>query len=110
MTDQYLQNLSSNMLTQLAGQKLDKTSSGMASQGRILEAAEDFEAIFLTQMLQHMYADIKTDGIFGGGHAEETWRSLLLDEYGKVMAQAGGVGITENIQRELLKLQEVGNE
>jgi Rod binding domain-containing protein len=70
-------------------------------------AAEEFEAQFLAQMLEHMYAGVRTDGPFGGGQAEEIYRSLLLQEYGKVIAKAGGVGLADTVRREILRAQEV---
>jgi Rod binding domain-containing protein len=69
-------------------------------------AAEDFEAVFLSQMLESMFKGIKTDGPFGGGHAEEMMRSFMLQEYGKVMAAGGGIGIADAVKRELLHAQE----
>lgn len=69
--------------------------------------AEEFEAVFLSAMMQHMFAGIETDGPFGGGRSEETWRSLLVEEYGKSIAAAGGIGIADEIARELLALQEM---
>jgi Rod binding domain-containing protein len=70
-------------------------------------AAEEFEAQFLAQMLEHMFADVRTDGPFGGGQAEEIYRSLLMQEYGKVIAKAGGVGLADTVRREILRAQEV---
>lgn len=74
---------------------------------QIDKAAEDFEAMFLTQMMQPMFDTIPTDGIMGGGQSEEIYRSFMLDEYGKLMAKAGGIGVADHVRRELLKLQEV---
>jgi Rod binding domain-containing protein len=70
------------------------------------KTATDFEAVFLSQMLESMFKGIKTDGPFGGGHAEEMMRSFMLQEYGKVMAAGGGVGIADAVKRELLHAQE----
>jgi Rod binding domain-containing protein len=58
-------------------------------------------------MLEHMFADVRTDGPFGGGQAEEIYRSLLMQEYGKVIAKAGGVGLADTVRREILRAQEV---
>lgn len=69
--------------------------------------AEEFEAVFLSTMMQHMFSGLETDGPFGGGQSEETWRSLLIEEYGKSIAAAGGIGIADEIARELLTLQEM---
>ena len=74
---------------------------------RIRQAAEDFEAVFLSQMLQPMFEGLETDGLFGGGSAEQIYRGVLLQEYGKALAQRGGVGIADAVEQEMLKLQEV---
>ena len=66
----------------------------------------EFEAVFLSQMLRPMFAGISTDGPFGGGHAEQTYRSMMLDEYGRSIARAGGVGIADAVMREMLGVQE----
>jgi len=71
------------------------------------QTAIDFEAFFLGQMLQPMFANINPEPPFGGGHAEKIWRSMLVDEIGKAVANTGGIGIADSIQREILKMQEV---
>lgn len=70
-------------------------------------AGEHFEAMFLGQMLQHMMAGLEPDPVFGGGHGESVFRSLLIDEYGKEIAKRGGIGIADAVSREILRLQEV---
>ena len=70
------------------------------------EAAEEFEAVFLSQMLNHMFAGIKTDKLFGGGHGEDAYRAMMVQEYGKAMVESGGVGIADAVMREIIKLQE----
>ena len=70
-------------------------------------AAEDFEAFVISQMFEHMIADIDTDGPFGGGPGERIFRSLLMQEYGAETARQGGFGIADIIVRQLLSAQEV---
>ena len=74
---------------------------------KVRQTAVEFEAFFLGQMLQPMFANINPEPPFGGGHAEKIWRSMLVDELGKGMAKAGGIGLADSIQREMLRLQEV---
>lgn len=76
-----------------------------AAQAR--KAAEEFEAFFIAQTMESMFAGIKTDGPFGGGHAEEMFRSMLSQEYGKTMVRGGGIGIADQVYREILKTQEL---
>jgi peptidoglycan hydrolase FlgJ len=70
------------------------------------EAAQDFEAYFISQFLGTMFQGIKTDGPFGGGQAENMYRGLMMQEYGKVVAAQGGFGIADVVERELLIMQE----
>ncbi len=67
--------------------------------------ADKFESQFLSQMLGHMLAGIETDGPFGGGHGEEMFRSLMTEAMAKNMTKAGGIGLSDTIQREILKMQ-----
>ncbi len=83
-----------------------KTAEGSDRERAMRKAARDFEAVFIGQMLQPMFAGIETDGIFGGGHAEEIFRSMLVEEMGKTIANAGGIGIADAVYRELVSIQE----
>ncbi len=76
------------------------------SERAMRKAAEDFEAVFIGRMLQPMFAGIKSDGMFGGGHAEEIFRSMLVEEMGKTIAKGGGIGIADAVYRELVSIQE----
>ena len=83
------------------------TVSPTGTAKEIRAAAEDFEAFFLSQMFEYMFAGIDTDGPFGGGHGEKIFRSLLHQEYGKAMAGQGGIGIADAVLREMLAAQEI---
>lgn len=74
---------------------------------KLRKTAEDFEAVFLSQMLKPMFEGIKADDAFGGGHAEDMYRSLMVDEFGKSIAQSGGIGIADRVMSEMLRMQEV---
>jgi len=73
---------------------------------RAQKAAQEFEGVFVSQMLGQMFSGLSTDGPFGGGQGEAMFRSLMLDEYGKQMASQGGIGLASHITSELLKQQE----
>ena len=70
------------------------------------KTAEEFEHSFLTTMLGSMFEGVETSAPFGGGHAEQQFRSVLLGEYAKDMAKAGGIGIADEVYREILAIQE----
>jgi hypothetical protein len=54
-----------------------------------------------------MFDSVEVDPLFGGGHGEQMFRSMLVNEYGKGIVKAGGLGISEQLQRDMLRLQEV---
>jgi len=70
------------------------------------QTMQDYEAVYLSQMVSHMYEGVPVDPQFGGGVGEETMRSLLVNEYGKQMAAAGGVGLAAQMKKQLLQAQE----
>ncbi len=76
------------------------------SEARMRETAESFEAVFISQMLENMSAGLKPDETFGGGQAEGMHRSMLNEEYGKQIVKRGGIGVSEAIFREMLRMQE----
>jgi peptidoglycan hydrolase FlgJ len=73
---------------------------------RLDEAAKDFEAVFISEMMKPMFEGLETDTMFGGGQAEEVFRSFMLQEYGKMVAQTERVGIAPHIKDAMIKLQE----
>ena len=81
------------------------SAAELAKRGQIKQTARDFEASFLSIMMQQMFAGLKTDGPFGGGAGEEMFRSVLTDAMAKQMSRAGGIGIAPTVEREMLKLQ-----
>jgi len=87
-----------------AGPVPQPTRAGSAADAR--KTGEEFEAFFLTQMLEHMFKGVPTDGYFGGGYGEGVYRTLMLQEYGRVLSKAGGIGVADMVGRELMRLQE----
>ncbi|WP_373086660.1 rod-binding protein [Sneathiella sp.] len=84
--------------------------SGTQSPDQMKETAAQFEAFFLSQVLNSMSSGLATDKTFGGGESEKMFRSMLNDEYSKTMSQHNSIGIADAVYREMLKMQEVSNE
>ncbi len=79
---------------------------GPMASDEVRRVAEEFEAVFISQMLAPMFEGLETDPLFGGGPGEDMYRSMLVEEYGKAIARSGGIGISDAVQREILRLQE----
>jgi Rod binding domain-containing protein len=56
-------------------------------------------------MMKPMFEGIKPDKEFGGGKGEEIFQGMMLDQYGKIMAERGGLGIADAVKAELLRIQ-----
>jgi flagellar protein FlgJ len=59
-------------------------------------AAEAFEAAFLAEMLKHSGINAMPSA-FGGGAGEEAFASFLTEEYARLLAERGGIGIAEQV-------------
>lgn len=78
-----------------------------ANPEKIDEVASEFEAQFISQMLGNMFSTVDTKGALGGSDSEEIYNSLLVDEYGKILARSGGVGVADQVKRIMISQQEV---
>jgi Rod binding domain-containing protein len=56
-------------------------------------------------LVGEMFSSLPSDGPFGGGFAEETWRSMMAEEYANAFAEAGGIGLADSILGELVAAQ-----
>lgn len=97
-----------NNIINAAGQQASAAHTVRPNDSKNIDkVAKDFEAVFIGEMLQSMFKDVKTDPVLGGGQSEEIFRSMLLDQYGKEMTDKGGLGLAQHIKAELLRMQEV---
>jgi Rod binding domain-containing protein len=80
-------------------------ASGAHTAAAIRKTSEEFEAAFLSSMLQPIFNQLPTDGMFGGGQGEATFRSFMVDAMSKQMVRAGGIGLADQVQRQMLEMQ-----
>jgi Rod binding domain-containing protein len=68
-----------------------------------------FEQMFLAQMLTPVFDAIDTGGMFGGGSAEKMLRSFQVDAFAGSIVAKGGIGLAQDVAREILRMQEKTN-
>jgi Rod binding domain-containing protein len=95
---------STSVQTTRASERLKDLQQERKLQG-IEDAAQDFEAVFLSEMMKPMFETVEVDSMFGGGKGEEIFRSFMLQEYGKMMSASGSIGISDRVKAELIRLQ-----
>jgi Rod binding domain-containing protein len=81
------------------------TAEGAKTREQIKKTARDFEAAFIGQMLNQMFEGVETSAPFGGGPGEQAFKSFLTEAVAKQMVSAGGLGLADDLQRDMLKLQ-----
>jgi flagellar protein FlgJ len=77
---------------------IDKTS-------KLYKVCQEFEAIFIKQMLNVMR---KTE-LFHGGFEEEIFEDMLYDDYAKKMAVTGHFGLSDMLYKQLANQKQVNN-
>lgn len=84
-----------------------RAKSGMTPQKlqQVKEAANDFEALFVSEMLSNMSNSVEPDPLFGGGDAEDTWKGMMNQEIGKEVARSGGIGLSDDIMAKMIEMQ-----
>ena len=68
---------------------------------KILEKSKDLESVLMSVMIEPMFPEGKESMLYGGGKGSSVYRMMMLKEYGKVMANSGGIGLAENIAKDL---------
>ena len=86
----------------MAGKNLPKNLEA------IEKTAKEFEAVFLSQMMSHMFEGLEADSMFGGGQAEKIYQGMMVNEYAQDLANNGGVGIADEVAKYMLRVQEAG--
>ena len=77
------------------GQRVTDKSS------RLYKVSQEFDAIFIKQMLNVMRKSVSKTGLMDGGMAEEIFEDMLYDEYAQKMAESGSFGIADMIYKQL---------
>ena len=87
--------------------KVDTSTPGYE---KLRKQAIELEGMFLNTLMKEMFSSIDTsESSFGGGFAEETWRGMQAEQFGSAIAQAGGIGLADQLMGDLLRLQEASN-
>jgi flagellar protein FlgJ len=74
---------------------------------KIWQAAQNFEAMAIGQMLAPMFDTVDlSKSKFGGGQGEAAFKPMMIDAIGKQMAAHGGFGLAQPIYAAMLRAQE----
>jgi flagellar protein FlgJ len=90
-----------SMINSVAG----ALGKGDALHQKAKKTSQDFESVFLSQILNTMSEGLGQDTGFDGGSAETQWRTLMNEYTAKNIAQQGGIGLSRDVYDTMLKMQ-----
>jgi Rod binding domain-containing protein len=77
--------------------------SQAAEEAKLKEACQQFEEMFLTQMMKQMRKTAPEGGMFGGSQSEKQFEEMLDQERAKSWAADGGVGMAQMMFEQMKK-------
>jgi flagellar protein FlgJ len=79
-----------------------RTEKGLQEEDKQLrEVADQFEALFIYQLMQRMRSTVMKGGLFEESMGEQVFRGMLDQEYSVKMAEAGNLGLAEMVYEQL---------
>lgn len=72
------------------------------------EVAQEFESLFLAQLLNIMQESVDSSGLFEGGPGKEIYMSMMNQEMGRALAAGGGMGLSRLVEPYLSKQTGLG--
>ncbi|MBS1256833.1 MAG: Peptidoglycan hydrolase FlgJ [Deltaproteobacteria bacterium] len=76
-------------------------AKGKTDDARLREAANEFEAIFIQQMLKTMRKTSLESDLIPKSEGEKIFRSMLDEQYARLSAKSGSLGLGEMIFQQL---------
>ena len=87
---------------QLNYQKAIPQTKDISNDKNLRDAANDFEAIFVQQMLKTMRETSLESNFIPKSEGEKYFRSMLDEHYSKIAAKSGSLGLGEMIYKQLI--------
>jgi len=82
-------------------QSVIKNKLNDKDQKKLYEACQELEAVWLSKVMETMRNTINRSDLIPRSFAEETFESMLYDEYAKNMSKTGQMGIAELLYQQL---------
>ena len=76
-------------------------TKGVSEDTKLREAANEFEAIFIQQMLKSMRKTSLDSNLLPKSEGEKIFRSMLDEQYAKLSAKSGSLGLGHMIYQQL---------
>lgn len=95
----------SSSLNKIPNNILNEYGVDPASYRKLKKATVEFESLLLKELFKSSKGKI-SEGMFGGGRAEDFFQDFLNDERAKSMVEGGGIGIAQLLEKEILAIEQ----
>jgi flagellar protein FlgJ len=98
----FMPQLQRSMTRNPSSQEIQAEIKADPERKKLYEASQEFQAIFLNQMLSAMRKTVNKDNdLLNGGRTQEIFEDFLYDEYAKSMSRQPGFTLSDEIYRQL---------
>jgi len=94
-------------MTQAVTLNLNTASVAAATRNDPRKIGDEFESMVVSELIKPMFEGLNGDGLFGGGEGEDAFKSFYIDAIAGQVTRSGGLGVSAQVQKQLLALQEV---
>lgn len=83
-----------------------KNNDKALTDAQIKKKSKELEGVFLSVMMEPMFPEGKESDLYGGGTGSGVFRTLMIQEYGNGLANAGGIGLAKGIEKQMKRRME----
>lgn len=83
-----------------------KNTDKTLTDAQIKKKSRELEGVFLSVMMEPMFPEGKESDLYGGGTGSGVFRTLMIQEYGNGLANAGGIGLAAGIEKQMKRRME----
>jgi len=80
---------------------LNKVEKGKEDDAKLMDACQQFESIFVHQIITQMRATIPEGGLFEKSQGEKIFQDMLDEKYAQNISKAGGIGLAKILYDQL---------
>jgi Rod binding domain-containing protein len=80
---------------------LNPVAASQAQHEQNVKAATDFESLLLKQMINSMWAAVKSEKLLSGSNEEEMYRDMFSEQLAKELAEHQSLGIRDAVLGEM---------
>jgi hypothetical protein len=82
-----------------------RMKDGIDKKSDLYQQCQEFESIFVKQMLDAMRKTVDKSGLTDNGMGQDIFEDMLYDEYAKTMSKTANFGIADTMYRQLSNLR-----